>query len=194
MDSEIEGQNFWSKFKNNLAELIEFLAIVGAVVVIVHFFIAEPHKVSGLSMYPNFHDGDYIITNKISFDFSNPVRGEVIILKNPRDTSQDFIKRVIGLPGEQIEVAGGHVYINGKVLAEPYLPQGLQTDGGQFLPEGEVFNIPEGQYFVMGDNRPASSDSREWGTVARNLVIGQAWFRYWPPQKVELISIEKPSA
>ncbi len=182
-----------SKFRDSLVELIEFVAIVAAVLIVLRFFIAEPHRVSGSSMVPNFHDGDYIITNKLAKSIAHLERGEVIILHNPRNTDQVFIKRIVGLPGEKIQILDGQVYINGKQIQEPYLPQGLKTSGGAFLPEGEEITIPDNQYFVMGDNRNGSSDSREWGTVEYNLVIGQAWARYWPAQKFGIIPVDKPS-
>lgn len=188
-----EEQSLFDKLKNNVAELIEFVAIVGAVIIVVRFFVAEPHKVDGSSMVPNFHTGDYIITNKLATRLSPPQRGEVIILKNPRDTSVAFIKRVIGLPGEKVMVKGGNVFVNDKKLSEPYLPKELKTPAGAFLGEGEEVIVPPHQYFVMGDNRPASSDSREWGPVESELIVGQAFLRYWPPQKFTLLKIEEPS-
>ncbi|MCL5783811.1 MAG: signal peptidase I [Patescibacteria group bacterium] len=188
-----EGSSFWAKFRDNVIELIEFIAIIGAVLIVIRFFVAEPHKVSGRSMVPNFQDGDYLITNKIGLRLADPQRGEVIILQNPRNTDQVFIKRVIGLPGERIQVENGKVYINDALLSEPYLPVGTPTQGGAFLNEGETITIPAGQYFVMGDNRTGSSDSREWGLVGRNLIIGQALLRYWPPQQFKLIQIDQSS-
>ena len=144
-------------------------------------------------MVPNFHDGDYIITNKIGTRLGEPQRGEVIILQNPRNNDQDFIKRIIGLPLEKIKISEGKVYINGQPLEEPYLPVELRTSGGAFLANDEEITIPEGQYFVMGDNRGGSSDSREWGPIKKDLIIGQAWLRYWPPQKFTLLQISHAS-
>lgn len=189
-----EEQGLGNKLKSNILELIEFIAIVAAVLIVLRFFVAEPHKVSGSSMVPNFYDGDYIITNKISKNFSDPVRGEVIILTNPRNNNQVFIKRVIGLPGETVKINNGQVHINGQLLPEPYLPAGLRTPGEAFLQEGEEITIPEKQYFVIGDNRGGSSDSREWGPVKIDLIIGQAWFRYWPITKFGLIQTGKASS
>lgn len=194
MDYEIDNQSFGSRIKSGLIEFIEFIAIIGAVLIVIRFFVAEPHKVSGSSMVPNFHDGDYIITNKLAMRLSLPERGEVVILQNPRNPDQVFIKRVIGLPGDKIKVSGGQVYINGSVLSEPYLPSNTVTMSGAFLAENEEIVIPDNQYFLMGDNRGGSSDSREWGPVRRELVIGQALFRYWPPQKFNLIKISQASS
>lgn len=193
MEPETGGRSSASKFKDSLIELIEFVAIVAAVLVVLRFFIAEPHRVSGSSMIPNFHDGDYIITNKLAKNFSTLQRGEVIILHNPRNSDQVFIKRAIGLPGEKIRILDGQVYINGNPITEPYLPNNLRTSAGSFLSEGEEITVPNDQYFVIGDNRNGSSDSREWGTVQFDLIIGQAWARYWPTSKIGIIPINKSS-
>ena len=107
---------------------------------------------------------------------------------------QVFIKRVIGLPGDRVMVSGGKVYINGQPTAELYLPKGTRTYGGASLSEGEELTVPQGRYFIMGDNRGGSSDSREWGTIGKDLVVGQAWLRYWPPQQFTLIQVDKPSS
>lgn len=197
-DSQEEKPSFGSKLKNNLVELIEFIAILAAIFVVIRFFIAEPHRVSGNSMVPNFHDGDYLITNKLISEklpikLGQLQRGEVIILENPRNADQVFIKRIVALPGETIMVSRGKVFINNEKLSEPYLPVNTVTTGGSFLNEGEQVVIPEGQYFVIGDNRGGSSDSREWGPVRVELIIGQAFLRYWPPQKMTLLKINQPS-
>ncbi|MFH0937000.1 MAG: signal peptidase I [Candidatus Daviesbacteria bacterium] len=188
-----EQPSFWSNLKNNFVELFEFIAILGAIFIICRFFIAEPHKVSGNSMVPNFHDGDYLITNKLAKQFSTFQRGEVIILQNPRDPNQVFIKRLIGFPTEKIKIARGGVYVNDQILQEQYLPTGTTTEGQTYLSEGEEVVIPENQYFVMGDNRSNSSDSREWGPVQNELIIGQAYLRYWPLPKFSILPINRPS-
>jgi len=187
---QVDEPSLGTKFKDSLIELIQFIAIVASILMIIRVFIAEPHKVSGSSMVPNFHDKDYIITNKLSTRFSIPQRGEVIILKNPRNTENEvFIKRVVGLPGETLKLLNGQVYINGNLLKEPYLATGLQTNGEGFLKDGGEVYIPEGKYFVMGDNRRNSSDSRDFGLLNKELIIGQAFFRYWPLDKIILIPV-----
>lgn len=193
MDQTYEDQSFSSKLKSNIIELIEFVAIMAAILVVIRFFVAEPHKVSGSSMVPNFHDQDFIITNKLAVKIGDLKRGEVIILTNPRNKDQVFIKRIIGLPGERLRLLNGVVYINVQPLEEPYLPANLKTPGESFLQEGEEVVIPDGQYFVMGDNRVASSDSREFGPIGRNLIIGQAFLRYWPLNQLGFISIGESS-
>ncbi len=158
-----------------------------AIGIIIYWQIARPHKVSGLSMYPTFNNGDYIITDEIIYKFTTPQRGQVIVFEDPKDHSEDFIKRVIGLPGDIIELQNGHVYVNGKQLSESYLNLSIQTNGEAFLQEGESITVPPNHYFVLGDNRPNSSDSRDFGFVDKSEVIGQAFFRYWPSSSIGLI-------
>jgi signal peptidase I len=188
-----EEQNVWAKIKDNIAELIEFVAIVGVVVLIIQFFIAKPHQVSGSSMVPNFHNGDYIITNLLATKFAALQRGEVIVFKNPRNTNQVFIKRIIGITGDKVRISNGRVYLNGQLLEEPYLPAGTPTNSRGFMADDEEVTVPQDNYFVLGDNREGSSDSREWGFLSKDLVIGQAFLRYWPINKAELIKIDASS-
>jgi len=193
MDQDFEEHSFWLNFKSGLIDLIQFLAIVLAFFVVLRFFIAEPHRVSGSSMVPNFHDGDLIITNKLAPKMATLQRGEVIILQNPRNASEVFIKRIIGLPGDQVQISRGQVFINNQPLPEPYLPAGTQTREGQYLSEGEEVVVPDSHYLVMGDNRNGSSDSREWGTIKKEAVVGQAFLRYWPPQSFTFLQVGKKS-
>lgn len=187
---QIEEPGFGTRFKDSLIELIQFVAIVASILMIIRVFIAEPHKVSGKSMVPNFQDGDYIITNKLATRFSTFQRGEVIILKNPQNPEKEvFIKRIIGLPGETLKLMDGKVYINNNILEEPYLPNNLKTGGEGFLKEGDEVTIPVENYFVMGDNRNNSSDSRQFGYIPREDIIGQAFVRYWPVNKMIVIPI-----
>lgn len=144
-------------------------------------------------MLPGFRDKEMLITEKVTYYFRDPQRGEVIIFQYPKAHEYDYIKRLIGLPGETIQIKDGDVYIYndkypyGRALEEPYT-KGFTTTGGSFLAEGELFEIPEKEYILLGDNRARSSDSRDWGTVKESEVVGKAWFRYWPPQAFALIS------
>lgn len=139
-------------------------------------------------MYPNFVDKEYVLTNLISLRFTKPSRGDVIVFKAQDNTEKDYIKRVIGLPGDVIEVDNGNVYINGRPLdQEAYLDILIKTQGGAYLKEGVPMKVPENSYFVMGDNRAGSSDSREWGLVPFKEIIGIAFLVYWPPDKAGLI-------
>lgn len=165
-------------------DIIETIVVALAIFVVIYLFLFQPHQVKGASMEANFHDNEYILTDKVSYKFSQPKRGDVVIFKAPRNPDLDFIKRVIGLPGERIKVQGGHVYINDQLLKEEYLPSALLTQAGAFLTEGKELVIPPDNYIVLGDNRNHSSDSREWGPITPQEIIGKAFFRYWPPQKI----------
>lgn len=169
---------------SHLVEFIQTLVIFAAIASAIYLFLAQPHKVSGKSMFPNFDNGDYIITDKITYRVSQPKRGDVIVFKNPRDESQDFIKRILGLPGDTVEIKSGHIYLNGKLLEEPFLDSSVITNPGFFLQESETMVVPEGSYFVVGDNRQNSSDSREWGFLPKNEIIGRVVLRYWPQDAI----------
>lgn len=172
------------KFLSFTWELIKIAIIAFVIVAPIRYFLFQPFIVSGASMAPNFATGDYLIVDEISYRLSAPQRGDVIIFNAgfiPGYSGQRFIKRVIGLPGETIDITNGKVEIikDGKtaVLDEKYLPENLQTYG----PNGNV-NITLGadQYFVMGDNRPQSYDSRFWGVVPKSDIIGKASLRILP--------------
>lgn len=168
-------------------DIIQTVVIALAIFVIVYLFFFQPHQVKGNSMHPNFSNGEYLLTNKITYRFQEPKRGDVVVFTAPRNQEYEYIKRIIGLPGESIKITAGDVFINQERLEENYLPEGLKTNSGSFLKEGQVFSLPEGEYIVMGDNRNHSSDSREWGTVPRENIIGKAWLRYWPLAKFGLV-------
>lgn len=170
--------------KSHVVELFQTVVVFAAIITAVYWLVAQPHKVSGSSMYPNFKDGDYIITDKITYRVSKPLRGDIIVFKNPRDKAQDFIKRIIGLPGDTFRIESGRVYLNGKLLNEPYLKQDVYTGPEATIQEGEEIAVPEGKLLVLGDNRPASSDSRDWGFIEFNEIIGKVFLRYWPGQSL----------
>lgn len=171
---------------SHLIEFIQTLVIFAAIASAIYLFAAQPHKVSGASMDPNFKNGDYIITDKLTYRFAEPKRGDVVVFKNPKDTSQDFIKRIIGIPGDLVEVSGSHIFLNGRQLNEPFLKSGVTTKSGFFLQEDEEIVVPGNRYVVLGDNRPNSSDSREWGFIAKNEIIGRVILRYWPQDGIGL--------
>lgn len=176
--------------KRAIAAVFDFLqgiVAIAAVLVMVYLFIMSPQEVSGHSMEPNFHDGDYILTNKIIYKLVEPKRGDIVIFKSPANKDIDYIKRVIGLPGETVELREQHFYINGTLLTEPY-EYNKPVYGGSFLQEGVQVTIPDGYYFVSGDNRPGSSDSREFGFVPLEDFIGKALLRYWPTTAVGIIA------
>lgn len=172
----------FDNFGAHIVDFIQTLVVFGAIFILIYLFIAQPHKVSGSSMAATFHDGDYIITQKVSYRLGDPQRGDIVVFKNPRDESQDFIKRVIALPGDIIMVDGTQVYLNNQLLNEPYLSPGTPTFGRNFLNDGIEVKAGDNQYFVFGDNREHSSDSREWGPIPKEKIIGKAFFRYFPPK------------
>lgn len=167
----------------HIIDFIQTLVVFAVIGTIIYLFIAQPHKVSGSSMFPNFHDGDYIITDKVTYKITLPKRGDVIVFKNPRDESQDFIKRIIGKPGDRVRIYNGNVYVNDQILNEPYLPKGLTTKAGAFIKDDDI-TVPSEHYLVFGDNRNRSSDSREWGYIAKGEIIGKVFLRYWPKESI----------
>lgn len=152
----------------------------------------QPHQVSGLSMEPNLHTNDYVLTDKISYRLGTPQRGDVVVFHAPpaahcpAGTGCDFIKRVMGLPGESIEVKNNAIYVNGTKLEEPYLPSDTQTQANAFT-SGRVVTLGQDEYFVVGDNRTNSSDSRSWGPITSKNIVGRAFFRYWPLDGIHVI-------
>lgn len=168
-------------------DTIETVVIALAIFVVIYLFLVQPHQVKGNSMFPNLIDGEYILTDKLSARLNNYKRGDIIVFKAPRDHEVDFIKRVIGLPGETVQVGDGKVYINNTPLEESYLPSDYVTNPGVFLRTHENVTVPADKYIVLGDNRSHSSDSREWGFVKKEEIIGKAWFRYWPVSQIGFV-------
>ena len=171
-----------------LLDTVQSLVLVFAVGLVVYIFLFRPFQVSGSSMFPNFVDKQYVLTNIITLKFGNPKLGDVIVFKAPPDPEKDYIKRVIGIPQDTIYIKNGDVYLNGKFLDEStFLKPSVKTYGGSFLAEGNTVTVPQDSYFVMGDNRSGSSDSREWGFVPFKSIIGKSFFVYWPLNKMEII-------
>lgn len=162
-------------------DFIEAIVFALAIFVVVYLFLFQPNQVKGRSMDPTFHDLEYILTDKISFRLGLPNRGDVVVFKSPKNADVDFIKRIIGLPSETVKISGGKVFINDQRLDESvYLDASVYTGPESFLGENQEITVPAGKYFVMGDNRPHSSDSRDFGPVAPSEFIGKVFFRYWP--------------
>lgn len=152
--------------------------------------ILQPFAIEGPSMEPNFYDRQIIIVDKVSYLFKEPKRGDVIIFQAPKTPQDDYIKRIIALPGEKITISNGNVYINGSLLQEPYMSQKTLVD----KKEG-ILNITIGQneYFVMGDNRANSSDSRDWGLMPKDNIIGKPWIRVIPWDTKGIINSFEPN-
>lgn len=182
-----EQKGFFENFGTYLIDFIETLVVFGAIFALIYLFVAQFHKVSGNSMFPTMHDGDYLITEKISYKLNQPKRGDIVVLQNPKDESQDFIKRIIALPGDTIKIENNRVFVNGGTQPETYFPPNTPTRSGNFLREAATVSMDPNQYFVIGDNRNHSSDSREWGPITKDEIVGKAFFRYWPPQSIGLL-------
>lgn len=172
------------KLSNFLLDILQTIVLALAIFMIAYLFLFQPHKVDGHSMDPNFANGEYLLTDKLSYRFGQPERGDVVVFEAPTNRRQDYIKRIIGLPGENISVKSGKVLINGHPLEENYLPDTFQTRAGVFLTEGATITLRPEEYMVFGDNRDNSSDSRSFGPIKRKDIVGRAWVVYWPPKEV----------
>ena len=174
-----------------LWEIIKVVLISLAIIIPVRYFLVQPFFVNGASMEDSFYDGDYILIDEISYRFKDPVRGDIVVFRYPLDHRQFFIKRVIGMPGETIEVNNDTVTITNKdhpdgfVVKEEYLSSNQETRGNIKI------TLDDNEYFVMGDNRLHSSDSRYWGAVKRSEITGRVFARAWPLGKAEFF--DKPT-
>jgi signal peptidase I len=170
---------------NSFVELLQFAFIALLIVIPVRYFIAQPFIVSGASMEQTFHTGEYLIIDQASYYFNDPIRGDVVVFRYPKDPSKFFIKRIIGLPGESIDIQGNVVIITAQdgtktTLDEPYIKSmALNTSLTEVLGDRE--------YFVMGDNRDASSDSRMWGVLNKDKIVGRAFLRLFPFNEAEIM-------
>ena len=168
---------------------IETVVIALVIAVVLYLFIMTPHEVLGNSMHPTYKNGEYLMANKLTYRFGEPKRGDVIIFKY--SDTQDFIKRIIGIPGDTIMVKDGKVYVNGQQLDESnYLEDTVYTSGGDYLAEGQTITIQDNEYFVLGDNRPHSSDSRTFGPISGNQIKGKAWIVYLPISEFRIVTHE----
>lgn len=180
-------------FGNFLLEFIQSIVLALSVFVVLYLFVAQPNEVNGSSMYPNFEDKEYLLTEKLSYRFGDPKRGDVVIFKAPPSepcaaSECEYIKRVIGIPGDRVMVKGGQVYLNGKMLDQSdFLATSVLTTEESFMREGMEVVVPEGQYLCFGDNRPNSRDGRAFGPIDRDLIIGKAFFVYWPLPRVAFV-------
>jgi len=172
----------------SIMDTAKVILISLVIVIPIRHYVIQPFLVKGASMEPGFHDGEYLIVDELSYQFKDPERGEVIIFHYPRNTKEYFIKRVIGLPNERVEIKNREVivynneYPRGKKITEGYLKDNEFTKGNLTL------KLEEDEYFVLGDNRQASSDSRVWGAVKKDHIVGKAWVRAWPLPKATVFA------
>lgn len=177
---------------NLVREVLEVIIPALVLFAVIHFFIAEARFVPSQSMVPTIEIGDRFLIEKVSYDFRAPKRGEIVVFQPPLEARQkasmnnirldDFIKRIIGLPGDQVMIRDGKVYINGKLLPEPYVPAENRS-----IDEYGPKTIPANSYLVMGDNRKHSWDGRYWGFVPRKNIIGHAVWRFWPLDHIGIL-------
>ena len=165
-----------------------FVAAILAIVI--RTFIVGPYKIPTGSMRMTFLEGDRIFVDKITYRFMEPKRGDIIVFKYPVDPKKDFVKRLIGLPGEKLEIKKGRIYVNGKMLDVPPFTDHYYYNRNDWLygREDVIIEIPQGNYFALGDNSAHSSDSRNWGFVPRKNVVGRAFLIWWPPNRIQLES------
>ncbi|MBD2386407.1 signal peptidase I [Cylindrospermum sp. FACHB-282] len=186
-ESDTKDASASSKAWRGWQENFTLIAIALCLAFLIRTFIAEPRYIPSESMFPTLHTGDRLVVEKVSYRFHPPTFGDIIVFQPPAELQrrgypkdQAFIKRVIGQPGEVISVAQGKVYLNGQPLSENYIAE----------PPNQPFppvKVPEGEFFVMGDNRNDSNDSRYWGFLPRKNIIGRATFRFWPFDRIGLI-------
>lgn len=186
-ESNIKETSTSTKTWRGWQENLTLIAIALTLALLIRTFIAEPRLIPSESMYPTLHIGDRLVVEKVSYRFHPPETGDIVVFQTPPelqrrgyDKNQAFIKRIIGKPGEVISVANGKVYLNGQPLQEDYIAE----------PPNQPFptvKIPEDEFFVMGDNRNDSNDSRYWGFLPQQNLIGRATFRFWPLDRIGLI-------
>lgn len=188
---KVEKKKMW------LVDLLQSIVIALFICIIVYLFIATPNQVTGPSMMSNFYDKDLVLTNKITQWLGNSdigqgigldyARGDVIVFQKPGRS--DLIKRIVGLPGESVMVLNGNVFVNNRQIRETYLPATLRTNAGTFAGEGQIITLKSDEYFVLGDNRGNSADSRDatYGPVKREWLKGKVILRYWPPERFGVI-------
>jgi signal peptidase I len=161
-----------------IREIVETLLLTLFIFWIVNT-VTGRFRIEGSSMLPSLTEGEMVIINKLSYYLDEPERGDIIVLHFPNDRSREFIKRLVGLPGDHIEIADGMVTVNGVILDEPYINESPAYTGS--------WEVPEGQYFVLGDNRNNSSDSHIWSFLPREDIVGKAWVIYWGPEDWGLV-------
>ncbi len=155
---------------------------------LIRSFLLGPYKIPTGSMRMTFLEGDRIFVDKVSYRFHTPQRGDIIVFKYPLDKKKDFVKRLAGLPGDRIQIKDGKLMINGEVMNEPPFSEHYYYNRNEWQlgKEGQIFTVPDDNFFALGDNSAQSSDSRNWGFVPRKNVVGKAFFIWWPPNRVKL--------
>ncbi len=175
-----------------ILEFVQSIVLAVSVFVLVYLFLVQPNEVKGSSMSPTLKDGQYLFTDKLSYQLGKPNRGDIIVFKAPESepcSSEgcEYIKRIIGMPGDHVMVKDGQVFVNNKMISNTFLPKEFVTEPGSYLQEGLEVTVPEGQYLPLGDNRSYSKDGREFGPVKKSSIVGRGFFVYWPANAIGLI-------
>src|SRR3989344_5458452 len=165
-------------------ETVKIVTISLAIIIPIRYYLVQLFFVKGASMEQNFHDGDYLLIDEISYRFNEPSRGDVIVFRYPENPSQFYIKRIIGLPGETVEVKNNKVKIYNTEFERGFMPKEYYLSDGQETFGNNMTQLKDNEYFVMGDNRLQSSDSRRWGPVPKSNITGKAFLRLWPVTKI----------
>ncbi len=196
MDSSeeiVKGQSHLRAVGRFFWELLKAFLIAMVIIVPIRYFLVQPFFVRGASMEPTFDDGEYLVIDQLSYRWREPARGEVIVFKFPLQPSQFFIKRIVGLPGEHIQIHDSQIIVENEEH-----PEGVLLDEAEYLPGtvrtgGQVdTQLGADEYFVLGDNRPASSDSRSWGVLDKNEIVGRVWVRAWPVDRLGIFHVNVP--
>ncbi|MDH7476627.1 MAG: signal peptidase I [Microgenomates group bacterium] len=175
-----------------IMDILETIVFIGSLFIVTYLFIMQPNQVKGASMEPTFQSDDYIFTSKVTYKFRSFERGDVVVFRSPKNPDIEYIKRVIGLPGDMILIQNSNVYVNGVLLEENYISAKTNLWDGGFTKEGVSYIVPEDEIYVLGDNRPRSSDSREFGPIPISSIVGQVFYRYFPPNKMGFIKNPLP--
>jgi signal peptidase I len=176
-----EGEPFF-KPSFNIRSWFRDILVAFVIAIFIIVFVVQPVKVEGTSMQPVLMDQERIFVNRFVYQFTDVSRGDVVVFRYPKDVNKSFIKRVLAVPGDEIEIRAGMVYLNGRRLTESYVPR-------EFLDKRSYPRtiVPPGRYFVLGDHRNSSNDSRNWGFVEKRLIYGKAFFSYWPIEHFGLV-------
>ena len=179
--STLERDTDETGVKSDIWGFLKVVFISFLIVLPIRAFIVQPFIVRGPSMEPTYHENEYLIVNEVGYSFSDPKQFEVIVFRFPNKPSQFFIKRIIGLPGQEVIIRQGKVFVDGKEIDESYLPEGTLTA------QDTIMKLDAEEYFVLGDNRAQSSDSRLWGVLPRNHIVGKVWIRVYPFDKAGIL-------
>jgi len=183
--TDIVKKSFPQKAWHLFLEIVQDLTLLLSGFVLVYLFLFRPHQVNGMSMFPNFYDKEFVLSEQVSYHFRDPRRGEVVIFKAPPTEACaaiecEYIKRIVALPGEMVTVKNNAVYINDYFLEEKYLPSQTITRPGEFLTGEQEVMVPENNYLMLGDNRGGSRDGRDFGFIKKGDIVGRAILCYWP--------------